>query len=398
MPHKKNILLFSTLNPYPFWAGSENLWFDFVTDKRVAEKINVHAVLADSPVTRSKAAIAGSAGVKTSFYNHFNVNFTRRNLYRASDRIKKNTARTLPWYNEIKKGNYSLVWFNVAALQDLQDLAYAVSLCKKRGIPYWLLLQHGYEDFFLTSQQEVDTVTEIVTSAKRFVFISQRNRYSLERAIGCRLNNALHTVNAIPAKKIEEAKKLAAATAIKNEGSAKFFNLGRFSPKDKAQHLLLEALTGVQWKSRDWQLSCIGVEGFGKTQLEMLIQYYGLDKNRIQTLPHISNPLHELVKNDVLLMPSLAEGTPFAMIETMACARPAVGTPIGGIPELINEQRGWLSKTVDVADINDAMEKAWQQRSQWQQMGNNAQQFIASSYNQDFSFTPLLQALTEDSN
>lgn len=392
------ILLFSTLNPYPFWAGSENLWFDFVTDKRVGDAVTVHAVLADSPVTRNKAAIASKAAVTTSFYKHFNVSFARRNLYRVSDRIRKRSARTLPWYNEIEKGDYSLVWFNVAALHDLQDLSYAVSLCKKKGIPYWLILQHGYEDFFLSGQQEINIVTEVALGARRFVFIAQKNRQALERAIGQQLHNAYHTVNAIAASRITEAAQWADKNPVAVTGTADFFNLGRFSPKDKAQHLLLEALAGEQWKSRDWQLNFIGVTGFGKTQLERLIQFYGLNKEKIKVLPHTTNVFEEIVKNDVLLMPSLSEGTPFAMIESMACARPVLGTPVGGIPELITEQTGWLSRSTGVADINDALEKAWQQRNQWQQMGKSGQQFIRENYNQQASFANLLATLIEDIN
>ena len=125
IPPIKKVLLFSTLNPYPFWAGSENLWFDFVTDERVNKDIKFHVTLADSPVTRKKAVELTTAGVETNFYPHFNVSFARRNLYRVRDTFTKRPHRTLPWYDAIKKGSYGLVWFNVAALADLADLSYA---------------------------------------------------------------------------------------------------------------------------------------------------------------------------------------------------------------------------------------------------------------------------------
>lgn len=38
---------------------------------------------------------------------------------------------------------------------------------------------------------------------------------------------------------------------------------------------------------------------------------------------------------DILLMTSLNEGTPVAILEAMAAAKPVVSTPVGGIPELI---------------------------------------------------------------
>jgi len=397
IPATKKVLLFSTLNPYPFWAGSENLWFDFVKDERINKEIQFHIFLADSPVTRKKAAQLTPTGIAVDYYKHFNTNFTRRNIYRISDRINRRANRTLPWYDEIKKNKYDLVWFNVAALNDLQELSYAVQLCNKTKIPYWIILQHGYEDFFLHSEEEIKTVIEVATSAKRFVFISKRNRFALERAIGQKMANAFHSVNAIPDAVIRHSVTISQSNKIGNEKTAKFFNLGRFSPKDKAQHLLLEALSGEQWKERDWQLSFIGVSGFGQGYLEKLIQFYNIDPTRIKIISHTDKVQEEIAKHDVLLMPSISEGTPFAMVESMACCRPAMGTPVGGIPELIIEnETGWLCNSTDSKDIAEKLEEVWEQRSKWEQYGLAAQKNIAENYNQQTSFIQLLKQLTED--
>jgi len=390
------ILLFSTLNPSPFWAGSENLWYDFVKDQRVNSALQFKVMLADSPVTRKKAELLPVTGAIVSFYKHFNVDFTRRNLFRAGDKIRKRSIRTLPWYNEITKNKYDLVWLNVAALADLYELAYAVQLCKKSNTSYWIILQHGYEDFFFSSQQEMDTVSEIALSAKRFIFIADRNRQSLERAIGQRLHNAYRSVNAITASKIEEGARLC-NTPRESHSIAKFFNLGRFSPRDKAQHLLLESFAGSRWKERDWELNFIGVSGFGKAYLEKLVNYYCLDPGKIKITAHTGHVFEEIAGNDVLLMPSVSEGTPFAMVEAMACGKPALGTPVGGIPELIKDREtGWLARSTDVADISDKLEQVWNDRKQWTEMGQKARRFVAEHYNQEKSFAALLQVVQED--
>lgn len=396
MPDKKKILLFSTLNPYPFWAGSENLWFDFFLDPRVNSQLELKAMLADSPVTREKAIRLNQAGVSTGFYRHFNVDFTRRNMYRLGDKIRKKQVRTLPWFREIETKQYDLVWFNVAALADLDELYYAVQICKKSNTPYWLLLQHGYEDFFCTSQEEIDRIAAVSNDASRFLFIADKNRKALERGIGQGLSNAYRTVNAIPAATIEKARQ-SANTKNNNDGKARFFNLGRFSPRDKAQHLILESLSGKEWKERDWQLEFIGVSGFGKAYLEKMIRYFGLDAEKIRITPHTSAVMEAIAANDVLLMPSLSEGTPFAMVESMACGKPAMGTPVGGIPELIEaEKTGWLSASVSAESVREAMEKVWLDRGQWKTMGANAAAFVAATYNQENSFKALLSQLQED--
>lgn len=399
MAVNKKILLFSTLNPYPFWAGSENFWYDFVNDKRVNSVFQFKIMLADSPVTRKKAEQLSSAGIKTAFYKHFNVDFTRRNLFRLRDNVSQRSVRTLPWYKEITKNKYDLVWFNVAGLADLAELAYAVQLCKNTNTAYWLILQHGYEDFFPAAPEEMARVIDVATSAKRFIFIAEKNRVSLERAIGQQLKNDFRSVNAIAAHKIAEGLQLSLDNPVGNNPTARFFNLGRFAPKDKAQHLLLESFAGDQWKGRDWQLDFIGVSGFGKAYLEKLIHYYGLSPEQIKVTTHTEDVFTEIVKNDVLLMPSISEGTPFAMVESMACGRPALGTPVGGIPELIIDgQTGWLSRTVDLCDISDKLEELWVQKDHWKQMGGRAQKLIGEKYNQEQSILQLSVMLDGDIN
>jgi L-malate glycosyltransferase len=397
--HKKKILLFSTLNPYPFWAGSETFWFDFAGDERVNSRFDFRLVLADSPVTREKAAALAGFGIKTDFYKHFNVDFARRNFYRLADGVRKKETRTLPWYDRIAAEKPALVWFNVAALADLRELLYATRLCKSEKIPYWLILQHGTDNFFLTSEREIETVAEVAAGAKRFIFIARKNRFSLERAIGQKLENAFHTVNALPAQKIAQAKEIAERSPVGTSETARFFNLGRFSPVDKAQYLLLEALAGDVWKARDWQLTFIGIDDFGRFYLEKMLAFYGLKGEKIKILPHTRDIFGKIAESDVLLMPSLAEGTPFAMIEAMACARPALGTPVGGIPELIIENRtGWLARTTAAADIGESLEQVWRERARWPEFGTRAQKHVRENYNEETSFAELADVLAADTD
>jgi glycosyltransferase involved in cell wall biosynthesis len=96
-------------------------------------------------------------------------------------------------------------------------------------------------------------------------------------------------------------------------------------------------------------------------------------------------------------MPSLSEGMPFALTEAMACGRPAVGTPVGGIPELILEaETGWMARSTEIADIADALERAWSARPMWPVLGETAQSTVRASYKQEITIANLLSALEED--
>jgi glycosyltransferase involved in cell wall biosynthesis len=181
------------------------------------------------------------------------------------------------------------------------------------------------------------------------------------------------------------------------DGRARFYNLGRYSPKDKGQHLIIEALAGDAWKGREWTMSFIGVDAGGLQQIDRMAEHFGLPDGRLDFVAFTDDVYAEFSQRDVLVMPSLAEGTPFAMIESMAAGRPAVGTPVGGIPELIREgETGWLARTVDVRDITDALERMWADRERWTRMGKAARQHVLKNNNEENAHAELLDALQED--
>jgi len=81
--------------------------------------------------------------------------------------------------------------------------------------------------------------------------------------------------------------------------------------------------------------------GDGKYMNEMILRTTenGLG-NDIEFLGNISAGQairDKLDESDILLMPSRTEGLPRAMVEAMARALPCIGTPIGGIPELLDK-------------------------------------------------------------
>jgi glycosyltransferase involved in cell wall biosynthesis len=378
---QKNVLLFSTLGPWPFWAGSEKYWFDLVTDERTCAELKFHIRLADSPTTRAKGELLRAAGAEVGYYKHFNVEFLRRNLSRVRDRILQRSTRTLPWHDEIGRMKPDLVWFNVDGLGNFLEIEYGARLCRRHKVPYWIVLQHASEDFAFPSPDAVERAREIAAGAKRFVFIARRNRASLERALGRRLENAFHSANALSPAEFDRADAVAARTA---DGVAKFYNLGRYSPKDKGQHLIVEAFAGDMWKGRDWTLSFVGVDAEGREQIERMAGSFGLSDDRLNFVAFTDDVYAEIARHDVLVMTSLAEGTPFAMIESMAAGRPAVGTPVGGIPELIRDgETGWLARTVDVQDIADALERMWADRDRWTSMGEAARRHVRENNNEE---------------
>ena len=58
------------------------------------------------------------------------------------------------------------------------------------------------------------------------------------------------------------------------------------------------------------------------------------------------------------VLPSFAEGLPVVLMEAMALSRPVISTSIAGIPELVDEECGWLIPAGSVDAISEAMHAA----------------------------------------
>ena len=78
-------------------------------------------------------------------------------------------------------------------------------------------------------------------------------------------------------------------------------------------------------------------------------------------------------QHHALLLPSRYEGLPLAVVEAMLCGRVCIVTDVGGNAELVEDnESGFVAAAPTVPLLDEAMERAWNRRHEWRQMGQSA--------------------------
>lgn len=129
---------------------------------------------------------------------------------------------------------------------------------------------------------------------------------------------------------------------------------------EKDHKNLVAAMPKVLEKYPDAELVLVG-DGPLMGDLKLQILSLGLE-NKIKLLgrlPH-KTALEEVAKSDVFICPSLAEGLGIVFIEAQALGVPAIGTKVGGIPDVIEDGKtGLLIEPNSSQAISDAIIKVF---------------------------------------
>jgi glycosyltransferase involved in cell wall biosynthesis len=132
----------------------------------------------------------------------------------------------------------------------------------------------------------------------------------------------------------------------------RFIALGRLDAR-KGLDLALEALSLVDDVTLD-----IAGDGDERASLEALASKLGL-RDRVRFLGWQSDARPAIADADAALSSARTEGLGIALLEAMAMARPVVGVPIGGIPEIVRDgETGWLAETRSAPALASAMRAA----------------------------------------
>ncbi len=146
-------------------------------------------------------------------------------------------------------------------------------------------------------------------------------------------------------------------------GPKVIFGLGYLTER-KGFQFLVQAMSDLVKTTPD--LICvIGGMGPARHDLESKSKLLGLSKN-VRFVDFIPRDKLNYYYNaaDLFVLPSLNEGNPTVMFEALACGIPFIGTPVGGVPEVIDsDDYGLLARTGSTEDlatkIQEGLTKSW---------------------------------------
>jgi glycosyltransferase involved in cell wall biosynthesis len=128
--------------------------------------------------------------------------------------------------------------------------------------------------------------------------------------------------------------------------------IGRLNP-EKGQLVFLKAMRQVVTACPDVVALIVG-DGQDRDALERYTHEHGLS-DRVIFTGYQDNVLDYYRILDLLVVPSLSEGLPNAVLEAMSFAVPVLATRVGGIPEIIGDGNGVLVEPDDPQALADRM-------------------------------------------
>ena len=218
------------------------------------------------------------------------------------------------------------------------------------------------EDFILEHKK---IFGKVLSETDRFIVVSRRQKEFIIQQFGGKIGEkVVHIPNGYNPGRFGKIEKREARDHLSiSQTDLVLVNVAWLMEK-KGQTYLIKAMKSVLDSDPDVLCYIIG-KGPLESELNAELFDLGLTERVILT-GYL--PLEEMVlymnAADLFVLPSLDEGNPIVMFEALSLGLPYVGTDVGGIPEIITDDRyGYLVESKDVQGLASKILKA--RRRKW---------------------------------
>lgn len=349
-------IAFVANNWYVPWGGSEELW-SLAALHLKRSGVPVMACVQNWRPTPARIVELERAGVEVRVVRPPRAMRLREGLRAKWRGGQRRSLQRMTVEDAIRPFEPDLVV--VSQMQNLDGHAWAAAL-HSCAIPYALLSQAASE-FAWPVDAELQAAQAAHARAKASFFVCRENRELTERQLAIRIPAAELVSN--PFAVSHEQPEAWPGDDVPPSIAC----VARLELAAKGQDLLFEALSAAKWRERGLRLSLFG-SGVNDALVRALAGYFDLPAATFHG--HTSDVAGIWRTHHALVLPSRCEGTPLALMEAMLCHRPAIVTDVGGNADLVEDGvSGFVARSVTAEGIDEALERAWQRRTEWRQMG-----------------------------
>lgn len=213
----------------------------------------------------------------------------------------------------------------------------------------------------------------------KVIAISRQVEQHLRDDFKVRLEMISMVNNGIEARKaFSQEEKAAAKKNLNIDGQLAVGIVARLSDV-KGHSYLIEAMAEVFKRFNQASLIIAG-DGPMKKRLLAQVKNLGLEE-KIIFLSADADRFQVLAASDVFVLPSLKEGLGLALMEAMACGLAVIGSDVGGIKTLIQDnENGLLVRPADSDCLAEAIIKLLADSQLRQALGEKAKSFIEQNF------------------
>jgi glycosyltransferase involved in cell wall biosynthesis len=357
-------IAFVTCNNWMRWGGSEELWSRAALALR-ARGCEVLACVAkwDKPVPQIEALERAGCRIR---FQALPKRTPLQRIVHAAKGFPRQTVYDVVLRDALKPFAPDLVVISQGHNLDGEIWA---GVCRQHNLRYALIAQ-AVVPLFWPDDERFESIRDAYVGAAEAYFVSRHNRDFTEREIATALPRAQVIWNpfVVPFDQPPPWPDPA--------GEFRLAQVARLDPGAKGQDLLFEVLAQDKWRQRPLRVSLVGGGNCARS-LRALAQFHLL--TNVDFAGHVSDVAGVWKTHHALILPSRQEGLPLALIEACLCERTAIVTDAGGNAELVVDgETGFVATDPSVAALDRAMERAWQARAGWRELGIAARRHARS--------------------